>query len=310
MAPITTSRDALLLTLSDLLQQGEPEDALQSVSQLIGEHFHCSRAGFRHLDEDNATFDFRVCWTDGTVPPLVGRYPTHAFGLKIVAKLARGETAVVQDLLADPLSDDAKTRQAAFKLDTRAILVVPFLWAGRLRSMVYLNNRTPRVWTSDEIGLLEEVAARTRRIIELAEATRESRAALERLEFLDRLGREVATLSDADAILKVITRMAGEHLKVSVVAYSDMDPDQDSFTIRGDWNAEGSPTIVGRYSLAAFGTLAAANLRAGRPLVINNIVEEIAPEEAKSFQDIGIAATICMPLVKDCLLYTSDAADE
>ncbi|MEA3057529.1 MAG: hypothetical protein QOF34_344, partial [Sphingomonadales bacterium] len=39
-------------------------------------------------------------------------------------------------------------------------------------------------------------------------------------------------------------------------------------------------------------------LHAGRPLIINDNLKEIAAHEAKAFQDIGIAATICMPLVK------------
>ena len=299
MAHLPTSRDALLLTVSDLLQEGEPEEALQSVCEAIGKYFLCSRVGFRHLDADNETYDCRVCWTDKTVPPLLGRHPARDFGPKLVAKLSRGETLVVEDLLADPLSDEPEPRETAQRLDTRAILVVPFLWTGRLRSMIYLNNRTTRSWTSAEISLVQEVAARTRRIIELAEITRERRQSMERLQFFDDLTREAARLADANEILRATTRMVGEHLGVSVCAYADMDNDEDGFTIRGDWNAPGSPTIVGHYRLAAFGRRAVENLRAGRPLVINNNLEELAPGEAKTFQDLGISATICMPLVKD-----------
>jgi PAS domain S-box-containing protein len=39
-------------------------------------------------------------------------------------------------------------------------------------------------------------------------------------------------------------------------------------------------------------------LSAGRPLIINDNLKEIAPEEAATFQAIGISATICMPLIK------------
>jgi GAF domain-containing protein len=77
-----------------------------------------------------------------------------------------------------------------------------------------------------------------------------------------------------------------------------MDADQDGFTIRGDWGAPGSPSIVGHYSLADFGKLAVQNLSAGLPLIVNDNQSELAPEEAATFQSIGIAATICMPLVK------------
>jgi PAS domain S-box-containing protein len=125
------------------------------------------------------------------------------------------------------------------------------------------------------------------------------RASEARLRFLDSLGSAVAGLSEADQILAVTTRMMGEHLGLSNCAYADMDEDEDGFTIRGNWHAPGSPSIIGHYSLAAFGKLAVKNLGAGLPLVVNDNLAELAPEEAATFQNIGIAATICMPLVKD-----------
>jgi len=121
----------------------------------------------------------------------------------------------------------------------------------------------------------------------------------ERLSFLDKLGLETASLADADAVLATTTRLLGEHLKLSVCAYADMDEDEDGFTIRGDWAAPGSTSIVGHYSLADFGKLAVQNLSAGLPLVINDNLRELPPEESATFQAIGIAATICMPLVKE-----------
>ena len=100
-------------------------------------------------------------------------------------------------------------------------------------------------------------------------------------------------------MLATTTRLLGEHLNLSVCAYADMDEDEDGFTIRGDWAAPGSNSIVGHYRLAAFGKLAVKNLSAGLPLVVNDNLRELAPEEAATFQNIGIAATICMPLVKE-----------
>ncbi|WP_455991107.1 ATP-binding protein [Methylorubrum extorquens] len=120
-----------------------------------------------------------------------------------------------------------------------------------------------------------------------------------RLQFLDLLGKETAKSTDADEILATTTRMVAEHLGLSNCAYADMDADEDGFTIRGDWAAEGSPSIVGHYSLAGFGRRAVEDLGAGRPLIINDNLAELAPEEAATFQAIGIAATICMPLVKN-----------
>jgi PAS domain S-box-containing protein len=124
------------------------------------------------------------------------------------------------------------------------------------------------------------------------------KASESRLRLLDEIARETAPSKDADAILAVTTRLVGEHLGVAICAYADMDEDQDGFTIRGDWTAPGSSSIVGHYSLAAFGRQAVGNLRAGLPLVVADNLKELAPEEAATFQNIGIAATICMPLIK------------
>jgi GAF domain-containing protein len=93
--------------------------------------------------------------------------------------------------------------------------------------------------------------------------------------------------------------MLGQHLNVSNCAYADMDEDQDGFTIRGDWAAPGAKHILGHYSLADFGRKAVQELGNGRPLIINDNLEELEPEEARTFQDIGIGSTICMPFVKE-----------
>ncbi|PIK71012.1 hybrid sensor histidine kinase/response regulator [Methylobacterium frigidaeris] len=131
----------------------------------------------------------------------------------------------------------------------------------------------------------------------LAEAALRANEA--RLGFLDLLGKETAKRTNADEILATTTRMVAEHLGLSNCAYADMDADEDGFTIRGDWAGAGSPSIVGHYSLADFGKRAVHDLGAGQPLIINDNLAELAPEEAATFQAIGIAATICMPLVKD-----------
>jgi len=136
-------------------------------------------------------------------------------------------------------------------------------------------------------------------VTESAQDAAAVRANEARLRFLDALGKETAKSHDADAILATTTRMVGEHLGVSICAYADMDRDQDGFTIRGDWSAPGLPSILGHYSLAAFGRKAVTELGAGRPLIINDNLRELEPEEAATFQAIGVGATICMPLVKE-----------
>jgi signal transduction histidine kinase/CheY-like chemotaxis protein len=120
----------------------------------------------------------------------------------------------------------------------------------------------------------------------------------QRLAVLEALGNAVANATDAQAILATSTRLIVEQLQLSNCAYADMDADEDGFTIRGDWAAPGSPSIVGHYQLRDFGEKAVTLLRAGKPLIIHDNRSELPPEESATFQAIGITATICVPLIK------------
>ncbi|HEK1685341.1 TPA: response regulator [Pseudomonas putida] len=138
------------------------------------------------------------------------------------------------------------------------------------------------------VGMLDTVTETTASVV-----------ANRRLNFLDDLGRAVANATEPDRILAITTRKLGEHLRLSSCAYAVMEPDQDGFTICGDWVTPGSPRLLGHYHLADFGRLAVQRLRAGLALVINDNLSELEPQEAATFQAIGITATICMPLIKD-----------
>ena len=173
---LAEARHAFMLGLSDALRGNDTDKALNEACALMGKFFGVSRVGYGHLDPVEDVFDYSVCWTDGRAQPLLGRVPARAFGIKIVKKLSAGETVVVGDLQTDPLSDEAETRATARAVDTRAILVVPFVRAGRLRTIVYLNDRPVRHWQADEVAFMEEVAERTRQVIERGEAEAALRA--------------------------------------------------------------------------------------------------------------------------------------
>jgi PAS domain S-box-containing protein len=170
---------------------------------------------------------------------------------------------------------------------------------------LHRHGRPEQVWMDLDYSPVRDESGHPAGVIAIVVETTDAvhaRSALEenerRFRFLDQLGREITVTRDADEILAITTKLTAQHLAISNCAYADMDEDQDGFTVRGDWNAPGSPSIVGHYRLGDFGRLAVEELHAGRPLIINDNQAELAPEEAKTFQDIGISATICMPLVK------------
>lgn len=116
-----------------------------------------------------------------------------------------------------------------------------------------------------------------------------------RLAVLDAVGSAVANATDAESIMSTTTRLLAEHLQVSNCAYADMDDDEDGFTIRGNWAAPGSPSIVGHYSLAAFGALAVQRLRGGEPLVVADNRLVFPPRDSGQLPGPGGAGDRMLP---------------
>lgn len=201
------ARIAMRLRIADILRAEDTEEALQQVAASLGEHFSVSRTGFGELSQAEGVFDYNVCWTDGSVPPLLGRLPAADFGVKIVGELSAGRTVVIDDLLEADLSDEELTRETASEVDTRSILVVPFRRGGQLHTIVYLNGRVPRQWHAEEIEFMEELAERIRLVIERNAAEvqlRELNATLEaRVEIRTReLQQAEAARREADMLYR------------------------------------------------------------------------------------------------------------
>jgi PAS domain S-box-containing protein len=120
-----------------------------------------------------------------------------------------------------------------------------------------------------------------------------------RLRFLQGLGDATRTLEATSEIMKISTRMLGEHLGVSRCAYAEVDDDQNHFTIFEDYT-DGCASIAGKYLLSDFGSRIHAEIKEGKTIVIREIDKEPAyTDSVKSFSSLGISATICYPLRKD-----------
>jgi len=289
-------RQAALLRLHDALRDLDSPAAISTAAaRVVGETFDCSQAAYTSFDPQNGLAFEEQAWTGEDTPttaPVLSmtNYPPF------VADLKKGCVVSISDA-----SQDSRIRAAGPVFEARkvaAFVAVPVLERQQLVAVLSVSGPRPRNWSPEDIAFLRDVAERTRTGVERARAGQALRASEARLRFLDILATDVARLTDADQILAVTNRRLGEHLGVSICAYADMDEDQDGFTIR-DWSAPGSSAIVGHYSLADFGRKAVEDLGAGRPLIIHDNLVELLPEEAATFQAIGITATICMPLVKE-----------
>lgn len=293
----SAERVRALVELSDRIRELEdPDDLAFATAEILGRHFGVSRAGYGTINRAEETIRIERDWNSAGTRSLAGTLKFRDYG-SYIEELKRGITVTVDDARKDRRT--AATAQALEDIRARSFINMPVTEEGNFVALLYLNDAEPRSWTKDDLEFVREVANRTRTAVERRRAEGELRRNEQRLRFLDQLAQQVSASEDADEILAITTEAVARHLDITSCAYADMDEDEDGFTIRGDWAAPGSPSIVGHYSLKDFGTLAVENLRAKRPLIINDNLKEIAPHEAKTFQDIGIGATICMPLVKE-----------
>lgn len=286
-----------LIALSDAFRDlDNGTDISFAAAQILGETLDVDRAGYGTVDPVAETITIEKDWNAPGVASLAGTLNFRDYGTYI-DDLVRGETVWFENAETDPRT--IETAEALKAITAQAVVNMPVVEQGSTVALFYLNHGTPRAWREDEIDFVREVADRTRIAVERRRAERALRIANQRLTFLDSVGRAATGAGDADAVMAITTRMVGEHMGVSSCAYAYMDDDQDGFAIRGDWHAPGLKSIVGRYSLKSFGQRAVQELRAGRPLIMENNLAELSPEEAASFQQIGIRATICMPLVRE-----------
>jgi PAS domain S-box-containing protein len=150
------ARQRFLLDLTDRLrEQGGPRDRMQAAVDALGKHIGASRVGYGFVEEDGVSVTLGTEYVDG-VAALADTYLLDAFGPGNIANLREGRTSVYSDVETD--AGTGGLGLGAFGI--AALVAVPQVHEGRLRSVVYVNQSEPRGWTSAEVSLVEEVSAR------------------------------------------------------------------------------------------------------------------------------------------------------
>lgn len=120
------------------------------------------------------------------------------------------------------------------------------------------------------------------------------------IAFLDSLARTTQPLSDPGEVMQITARLLGTHLGVNRCAYAEVDPDEDHFTLTGDFS-QGVDSIVGRYTFSQFGLDCLQLMRANLPYVVHDIDTDprAAGMDLSAYRLTAIQAVICVPLHKD-----------
>ncbi len=213
------SRQAFLRRLNDTIRPlADPARILQETCRLLGTHLRVNRVAYGEIEGDDCIIVHD--YVDG-VPSLAGHVQWRNLGGSRTADILKGWTLSVNDTSTE--SHTAEERAALQAAGIGAYICPLLIKDGRFVGAFGIHSRSPRVWTPDEIALVQEVADRIWATLEHRKAEAELRANEERLAFLLRLNDALRPLSDAAAIQETAARHLGEHLGVARVGYAELE---------------------------------------------------------------------------------------
>lgn len=143
----------------------------------------------------------------------------------------------------------------------------------------------------DQDGEVEAIAGITRDVTERKRGANRDR-------LLVALDDATRPLTDPHAITQTSARLLGQHLKANRCAYADVEKDENTFNLTGDFN-DGVDSIVGRYRFDQFGAECLRCMRAGQPYVVVDAEEDPRTESVRaSYRATKIRSVICVPILK------------
>ncbi|NLT15859.1 MAG: response regulator [Clostridiales bacterium] len=159
---LSRDRQAVMLRLSDslrlLLNPGEIHEA---AARIIGEYLGVEKAFYCDVVSVDGVEYFMLeklySATDTNI--LTGLHPIDSPGV-LAWENFEGRNIVVCDMETDPRIDDS-IRPSLRDFRLGAWVSVPLIRNGRFAASFTVHQPTPRIWTSEEISLIEETTART-----------------------------------------------------------------------------------------------------------------------------------------------------
>ena len=253
-------RQAFLLKLSDALRaEPGPKAIANRALQMLMEQLRLDRCyvGIYRLAEDIGEFPYQV--HDDRLSPMPGQVRLSDFPDSLQVALDR--TLVINDVMAmQGLSGSDKDSFDALGMSA---LIAATLRKGENNPLWAINaiSTGPRVWTRDEVALVEEVAERTWAAIERASAEAALHASEERFASFAASSTDVLWIRRADT-------MEMEYLSPAFAAVYGLDPNEAMGGVHR-WAAlivpDDRDVALGHLAAARLGKAAVHEFRIRRP---------------------------------------------
>jgi PAS domain S-box-containing protein len=283
-----------LVTLRDALRPLRDPIEIQEVAvRLLGEHLHVNRVSYAEFDGHELVVS--RFYTSG-VPPFNGRSPITLFGEAFVERYKRGETVAVNDV-SQEAGLTAAERARLLAHDIAAFVGVTLHKEGRWLAGFGVHSATPRLWSREQVALIEEAAEQTWAAVDRAGTGDALRRSEDRQAFLLRLSDTIRPLGDPARILAEACRLIGVHLRANRVTYGEIDGDE--CTIIGDY-VNGVASLAGRFRWADLGGSRTEEILRGGTLVVNDTAtDRRTAVEREALKAAEIGAYLSPVLLKD-----------
>ena len=173
--------DAYRVSLNDSLRPLNDPAAIQSVAmRLLGEQLQVERVVYAEIDEEDRTAHITDNYVQEGMSKLVGRLSLNDFP-KATEVLRAGQNLIISDARTSPHLDEID-RAPYDALGIRSGVGIPIIKEGHWVATFGVYQSTTRIWSQQEIELLQETAERTWTALERAHAQQ----ALRRSEMLYR----------------------------------------------------------------------------------------------------------------------------
>ena len=159
----------------------EPEAILSAAVAALGQGLGVDRCYFVRYDQSRDTARVFPEWlrAEANLQPLVGqRFQMSSYSVDRNAEFKAGRTHVIDDVVTyDP--DDA---DPLLNLSIRSMLRVPIEVGEQMTALTVAMANEPRIWSNEEVRLVENVASLLRTVLETAHIQQRERTIAQQLQ--------------------------------------------------------------------------------------------------------------------------------
>ena len=159
-------RQAILLSLSDRLRSlTDPGEITHASCEILGTALKVSIVGYGVVDKAAETIAIERDWTAPGIKTLAGVLNFREYG-SYIDELKQGLTVIIGDTKTDPRTQ--ATAESLKGIGVQSFINMPLLEHDDMVALFYVAYHQPRIWNSDDLALVREVADRTRAAAERA----------------------------------------------------------------------------------------------------------------------------------------------